>query len=87
MADAAARDTDLQTLWMSIHERLVDELAEVIDAGVRDGSFRSVDPLTVAMTLKAVSDGTVMATAIGVEPRSGQAEQMVDVLLRGMLAP
>ena len=87
MADAAARDAELQSLWMGIHERLVDELAEVVESGVQDGSFRPVDPQTLAVTLKAVSDGTAMATAIGVEPRSGQAEQMVDVLLRGMLAP
>jgi AcrR family transcriptional regulator len=86
MADAAARDPELQALWLGIHERLVQRLAGVIDEGVRDGSFVDVDALAVGSALKALSDGTAMATAIGAEPRAAQAQQMVALLLRGMLA-
>ncbi len=86
MGDAAARDPELQAHWIRIHDRLVARLSKVIDQGIAEGSLRAVDPVQVARLLKAVSDGTAMRTAIAGEAPQ-RPDEMVDLLLRGMLAP
>lgn len=68
MSEMAIRDDDIRRRVNAIHERFVHRIAHVIAEGVEQGTFAPIDPLAVALMLKAFIDGLAGQSAVGVRP-------------------
>lgn len=68
MSEMAIRDEDTRRRANAIHQRFVERIAEVIEQGVREGTFAAYDPVAVGMVLKALIDGLAGQSAVGVRP-------------------
>ncbi len=68
MSEMAIRDEEVRQRVIAIHDRFVDELAQLIEQGTREGTFDDVDPVAAAVMLKAFIDGVAGQAAIGVRP-------------------
>lgn len=56
----AGRDPDLQERFRSLYSELQRLLVEQVERGIRDGSFRELDPESVGRTLFALGDGLLV---------------------------
>jgi AcrR family transcriptional regulator len=92
----AARDRKAFRRYWTERDRLVDELAEIVGAGVQQGELRAVDPRLTALTVTSNDEGTQnwlrVAGRDGAPVRSSAAEHLAvgaflaDLVLRGLLA-
>jgi AcrR family transcriptional regulator len=80
----ALRNPDLEKLSRRLDLRWKDALAEVIAAGVRDGSFTCPDPVRAAWRLTALIDGLAVQLTVhdDVMPRETIMEWVHDALDR-----
>ena len=68
MGEVALRDEGVRQRVTEIHERFVDEVAQLLQEGMESGDFKPLDPTAVALMLKAFIDGLAGQAAIGVRP-------------------
>ena len=87
MGEVALRDDEVRARVAEIHQRFVDDVAVLLEEGIRSGDFRPLDPVAVAIMLKAFIDGLAGQAAVGVRP---DVERMstdgVRLILEGLLA-
>lgn len=91
----AARDRSAFSRYWTERERLVDELAAIVRAGVDKGELREVDPRLTALTVMSNDEGTQnwlrVARADGSPVQAGAAEHhavgafLADLVVRGLL--
>jgi AcrR family transcriptional regulator len=87
MGEVALRDEDVRARVAEIHQRFVDEVASLLEEGVQSGDFRALDPVAVAMMLKAFIDGLAGQAAVGVRPDVDRmSTDGVRLILEGLLA-
>ena len=68
MGEVALRDDGVRQRVTEIHERFVDEVAQLLQEGMESGDFKPLDPTAVALMLKAFIDGLAGQAAVGVRP-------------------
>ena len=68
MGEVALRDEGVRQRVTQIHERFVDEVAQLLQEGMESGDFKPLDPTAVALMLKAFIDGLAGQAAVGVRP-------------------
>jgi len=87
MGEVALRDEEVRARLGEIHQRFVDEVAALLEEGVQSGHFRALDPVAVAMMLKAFIDGLAGQAAVGVRPDVARmSTDGVRLILEGLLA-
>lgn len=88
MSEMAIRDEDLRRKVGGIHQRFVDQLAELIAEGQRTGHFRELDPVSVSHLLKALIDGLAGQAAVGIRPDVERlSADGIRLVLEGLLQP
>ena len=88
MIEQSVRDPDIREEVQAVHHRFVDSTARVIAQGTAEGIFRPLDPMAVAVLLKALIDGLAGQAAIGLHTdRSILLGDGLQALLNGILLP
>ncbi len=86
MSEMAIRDDEIRARVNQIHERFVSEVAKLIQEGLDSGAFRPMDPVGVAMMLKAFIDGLAGQAAVGIRPDVERlSTDGVRLILEGLL--
>lgn len=87
MSEMAIRDEELRERTQAIHQKFVNRAAELIAEGVQSGHFRDLEPMAVAMMLKAMIDGLAGQAAIGVRPDVARlSTDGIRLLIEGLAA-
>ncbi len=87
MGEVALRDEGVRQRVTEIHQRFVDEVADLLQEGMDSGHFRALDPTAVALMLKAFIDGLAGQAAVGVRPDVQRlSTDGVRLIMNGLLA-
>jgi len=87
MCELGIRDPEIQAQLQKIHDRFIESITIIINEGIKDGTFRNLDPLAVAQLLKAIVDGLAGQSAVGFRPdRERLSTDGIRMLLSGLLA-
>jgi len=87
MGEVALREESVRTRVIEIHERFVSEVAALLQEGMDSGHFKQLDPVAVALMLKAFIDGLAGQAAVGVRPDVGRlSTDGVRLIMSGLLA-
>jgi AcrR family transcriptional regulator len=85
MSEQGIRDEEVREECQAVHQRFVDAASRLLAQGMSEGSFREMDPVAVAVMLKAMIDGLAGQSAIGIRPdRDRLLGGGVDLLLNGL---
>lgn len=87
MCEVALREESVRKRVTEIHERFVSEVAVLLQEGMDSGHFKQLDPVAVALMLKAFIDGLAGQAAVGVRPDVERlSTDGVRLIMSGLLA-
>lgn len=88
MIEMAIRDASVRERVAAVHAGFVERCAALIAEGTAAGAFRAIDPLAVAMLLKAMVDGLAGQSAVGIRPDVGRlSSDGIRLILEGLALP
>ena len=87
MCEQGIRDEDIREEVQAVHQRFVVACTRIIAQGIAEGTFRNLNPLSVARMLKAMIDGFSGEAAIGIRPEKELLiNDGIQMILHGILA-
>ncbi|MBT3218269.1 MAG: TetR/AcrR family transcriptional regulator [Proteobacteria bacterium] len=87
MCEQGIRDEEIREEVQAVHQRFVDACTRIVAQGIAEGTFRDLNPLSVARMLKAMIDGFAGEASIGIRPdKELLINDGIQMILHGILA-